>query len=353
MKLSLIALTTLALLAVSSVLSVTCLSAQEVGAATSGSIGIGSNVKLRFQLSAGTAFLDGYTEYEIDAGHIRLGSIDGPFVPLRSRLRFPVNSTLGLFSVSAEYSRFMLSVRLGLQFANEKGVFKDYDWYERNGSQKMWVIGEAENDDQTSFFEADAGFRFDTGRFTITPRLRLRYVKMEFVERGLEQINDYIIDTATVGSYFEAWLVYLDEPVTTTLDKSTEVLRYEIEYKTLYAGATIAYAFPFGLEAEITALGSPVARVDDLDNHLVRDPPKDSRISASTGTAGLVDLQLTYRTEGALSLWAGFTYEFVTASGHQEQTFLDDPPVTYRNIDAAVKAEWSSIRGGISIALSP
>jgi hypothetical protein len=353
MKQSLIALTTLALLAVSSVLSVTCLSAQEVGAATSGSIGMGSNVKLRFQLSAGTALLDGYTEYEIDAGSLPLGSPDGPIVPFRSRLRFPVNSTLGLFSVSAEYRRFILSARLGIQFANEKGLFKDYDWYELSGSQKTWVIGKAQSDDQTSLFEADAGIRIDAGGLSVTPRLRLKYVKMEFVEQGLEQINYYVIDTVTVNSFFYAWLTRLDEPVTTTLGKSTEVLRYEVEYKTLYAGATVAYAFPFGLDAEVTVLGSPVARVDDLDNHLIRNPPKDTRISASNGTAGLLDLQLTYRIEGTVSLWAGFTYEFVTASGQQEQTFLDDPPVTYRNIDASVKAEWSSIRGGISIALSP
>lgn len=353
MRLSLIALTLLALLVVSSFSNVNYLSAQDAGTESSDTVVVGNDLKLYFELSAGAAFLDGYTEFEIDAGRIRLNGPDGPYVPLGSRLRFPVNSTMGLFSVSAEIRQFIFTARLGIQFANNEGLFKDYDWFEQNGSQRMWVIGTADSDDQTSFFEADAGIRFDSGRLTITPRLRLKYIKMEFVERGLNQVNDYAIDTATIGSVFYAWLVHLDEPVTTTLGRSTEVLKYKVEYKTLYAGATFAYAFPFGLDAELTALGSPVAMVDDLDNHLVRNPPKESRISASTGTAGLVDLQLTYQFEGSFSIWAGFMYEFVTASGTQEQTFLDDPPVTYKNIEASVKAEWSSIRGGISIPFNP
>jgi len=308
----------------------------------------GTPLKFEFKIASGYGVRSGFTEYEIEAGYVRLGSPSGEQVNTGSRLRFPIDSRLLNLSFDVEYGRLAFTAATYFQLSNSMGTFKDYDWFDLSGSKHNFIFGTADSDDQTFHFDADLGLKFYTGRFLITPKIRFAYTKMEFEETGANQTDYYAIAFDEQQGY---WLDRLEDPVNTSLPKTTKVLTYEADYKVLYAGVAAEYESPVGLTAQVSAFVSPVAKVETVDNHLVRDPAFEATIKVSNGTSALLDFGLGYRISEFVRAWSTLSYTFLDGSGNEHILFFDTPPWTYFNDKASIRSEWTTASVGLSITL--
>ncbi|MBU1471264.1 MAG: hypothetical protein KJ723_11320, partial [candidate division Zixibacteria bacterium] len=143
-------------------------------------------------------------------------------------------------------------------------------------------------------------------------------------------------------------LVPLDEPY--VFDTTALVITYEINYTAFYCGGSFAYRFPFGVEVELMGMFAPLVSADDLDIHLLREPPKKG-VTSSDGTAGIAGLRLTYNASRFVEVFGGIDYSFFKTDGTQKQTELGEPYRVFTGIPAETKSEWYSISGGLTFYL--
>jgi len=296
--------------------------------------------KFTFALDIGTERREGYTEYEIDVGWVPVQPYD-VVLKAGSRLRFPVNSILTRLGATAAYAGFSLSATAWLQLSNSEGLFKDYDWFELNKQQNSFIFGSARNNDKSKQFDFEASYTARTKSMTFTPRIRLSLVNMSFEAEDATQWQYYGFDD-------ELGLVPLDEPY--VFDTTALVITYEIDYTAFYFGGSFAYRFPFGVEAELMGMFAPIVSADDLDIHLLREPPKKAETS-SDGSAGIAGLRLTYKASRIVEVFGGVDYSFFKTDGTQKQTELGEPYQAYTGIPAETKSEWYSISGGLTLYL--
>ncbi len=281
---------------------------------------------------------NGYTEYEIRAGSTIYGPT-GEIVDIRSRLRFPIESILFRVGGALQTGRLRFDAHASIQVQNSETVFKDWDTYDGSSGRKTFIYGTAINSGKLIGFDVSGSYLFRCGKIEFGPGIEFAFLRMEFDDETLKQV-DY--------AYFDTLTWYL-EPYETPLTHFVPgpVLKYKIDYKLLYFGGSAALQSSSGLKGKFTVMVAPVCWANDFDEHLLRD--KTAKI-ASSGRAGYVKLDAGYDLNNFISVSAGIAYHAVKTSGPQDQRSLDLPFGVIRDIPAKTTAEWMTV--GVELSLN-
>jgi len=286
-----------------------------------------AGTNLIIEVNAGAGMMTGDTTYQIGG---RADYSDGTRDYLRfpiSELKFPLDVFMASFDVTAEYkNKWILGMGAKKNITHDAGKLEDSDWgiYYLNGcwtcsAGSLDIYSESDASLDALIIEINMRYRFYTGsKWSFFTGLGNRYEKYTFDVGNLEQWYPS----------GDTYMGYDTSPVTV----DGQVLKYAISYNIPYieVGTSIRSGSRFILESRWGF--SLYVRVEDKDNHILRDKVSEGDL---LGFAGLLSLEGRYHYTKHLFSTLSISYRHVYAEGTQEQYFGGK---SYAEIDQEIES---------------
>ncbi len=286
-----------------------------------------AGTSFRFEVKVGAGIMTGDTTYQIGGrADYSDGTSDSLHFPI-SELEFPLDVFMASVNATAEIrNKWILSLEARKNITDDAGKMEDSDWgtYYLDG---CWSCSAgsldiySESDAQLDAFIMDINVRY---RFYRGPRWSF------FAGLG-NRYEKYTFDVSNLEQWYPSSQAYLGYE-TSPLIVDGLVLKYDITYIIPYAevGASIRPGSRFIMDARWGF--SPYVRVEDKDNHILRDKVSDGDL---TGFSGLLSLEGRYHYTKHLFSTLSISYRHVFAEGTQKQFFRGEP---YAEIDQEIES---------------
>lgn len=238
---------------------------------------------------------------------------------IESELEFPLNTLMT--GVSGEYTsanyreqrEWKLRATFLKNIGGASGVMKDSDWLTDDidilevgqAHPGKDIYSESAIDLDATIFDVTAVFNtIREDRINIGPLVRLLYENFKFTASNTNQVG--------YGPYNTSYTGYIPGK---TLD-------YEVTYKILALGVSCEYPAYQKFRANVQLAYSPWARVNDIDDHVLR---YKRSTSSTDGSAFLASLGLNWDLSPDVTLTVGGEYRKVRTTGSQRQYFYAGP----------------------------
>ncbi len=297
--------------------------------------------KDRFSMSTnfGNLWFDGFTQYELDfllddQGETRIFG--------HSRLKFPINSYLSGGNLIFDYLGFRASFGFWGEYRStrdEKMV--DVDWLTSDLGDRIDVaFGTTTPFIDMYILEFDIRYNFQVKNFRLGPFFRYSRYHSEFSMYDLDQTWYYDLTNGRE----------LDPPIDTFVDG--RVLYYEQDLDLPIFGGDIGFTTDEELYYANLILGySPLARVEDYDDHVIR---QDSLEAWNSGTGGeILFLELGGSINVFETFWLNFNFHYnqysIKAAGRQRTV---DPHTQEVNIATGIPVEVRGVMRKVTTSIS-
>jgi len=273
---------------------------------------------LRFDTRVGVAALRGDATYAIGgayAGPIGTGTANDPL----SELVFPLDATLATLEVTVEAplrrGRLVLDGRFSRTVTEGTGTLRDRDWTRRDRPELVTILSESEASLDAAIVDLRARWRLlevggdalglqrEQGRGWVSVGAGYLWQRLSFEARDVQQLGLRPGDAGSVAGRVADY----------------EAL-YRIPYAELAAGVGLGTPAGVALSLEGRVGASPLARADDVDDHLLRAKRSEGDCS---GTAVLAGVRARLGT-GRFFVDGGVSAMTLDATGVQRQSRYEE-----------------------------